>query len=97
LRAAASTTINDWSGRGGRSASGIGLGIEGLLEQIGDRWRQGLVGIRQQQADLPFLNRIEDLAKRGHAGEANAVVDLPEGFAGRVVADADDAVAMGVP
>jgi hypothetical protein len=66
------------------------LGKE-FLDGIGE----GLVGALEQEGDLPHLDGAQEVLIGGHAGEADAVLDLPEGFAGRVVRDADD-VAVGV-
>ncbi len=64
-------------------------------EDGGDGVGEGLVGVFEEQGDVPHVVVGEDVFVGGHAGKADAVFDLPEGFAGFVVGDADD-VAVGV-
>lgn len=74
--------------------SGLGDGVE----DGGELGREGLVGVFEEEGDLPHLGRAEDVLVGGHAGETDAVADLPEGLAGLIVRDADDAtVAVGLP
>lgn len=52
----------------------------------------------EEEGDLPHFGLAEEMVKGGHAGEADAVGDLPIGFTGFVVGDADNAVgAVGLP
>ena len=74
--------------------SGLGEGVE----DGGELGGEGLVGVFEEEDDLPHLGRAEDVGVGRHAGEADAVGDLPVGFAGLIVRDADDAVgAVGLP
>jgi hypothetical protein len=56
-------------------------------EDLLDRIRQGLVGVLEQEADLPHLGGREDVLIGGHSGEADAVGDLPIDPADLVFAD----------
>ena len=50
----------------------------------------GLLALAQEDAYLPHFVVGELGLEGGHSGEADAVLDLPVGFADRVVADTDD-------
>lgn len=62
--------------------SGLEVGLGG--------WGEGFVGGGDEVAYLPHLGFGEDFGVGGHAAEADAVFDLPEGLADRIVGDADD-------
>lgn len=61
-----------------------------MVQDIDDGGRHGLVGVGEEEAYLPHFVVAELGLERRHAGEADAVLDLPIGFADRVVADSDD-------
>lgn len=71
---------------------GVGLGGRsgGAVEDIEHRGRHGLVGVGQEDGYLPHFVIAELRFEGGHAGEADAVEDLPISLAGRIIADADN-------
>ena len=69
---------------------GFGGRCRGVAEDFEDGGRHGLVGVGEEEADLPHLGIVELGFEGRHAGEANAVCDFPIRFANRIVADADD-------
>ena len=54
--------------------------------------RQFLIGVLQQQADLPHLGVRKHMCVRRHAGESNSVRHLPIGLTGLIVAHPDHPV-----
>lgn len=68
-------------GFGGRSGSAV--------QDVDNRLRHWLVGVGEEEADLPHLGIAELGFEGGHSGEADAVLDLPVGFADWIVADSD--------
>jgi hypothetical protein len=69
--------------------AGFGWRGGGAVEDVEDCGRHGLVGVCQEDAYLPHLVIAELRFEGGHAGEADAVEDLPVGFAGGVITDTD--------
>lgn len=61
-----------------------------MVEDVEDGGRHGLVGVGEEEADLPHLGIVQLTFKGRHAGEADAICDLPIRFANRIVADTDD-------
>jgi hypothetical protein len=61
---------------GSEKTQGSGLGSRGG-EDLLDRVRHGVVGVLEQETDLPHLSGREDMLKGGHSGEADAVGNLP--------------------
>ena len=79
---------------------GLGTKILALLslQHAGDGIGQLLVGVLEQQRDVPHLVLTQNALEGGHPGEADAVLDLPVSLSGLVIADADDvAVAVLLP
>ena len=54
-----------------------------------------LVGVLEEEADIPHIVGGKDVLEGWHAGKTDAIFHLPEGLSGFVVADADN-VAAGV-
>ena len=76
----------------------FGGGSGGPVERVDSSLRHGLVGVGEEEADLPHFGVAELGLEGGHSGKADAVEDLPVGFAEGVVADAHNVrlVVMGL-
>ena len=69
-----------------------------FVQNVLYRLRQGLIGVGEQQGDLPSLLRRQRLLELRHAAQPDAVRNLPICLPGRVVADTNYMVrAMRLP
>lgn len=61
----------------------------GAIQDVDSSLRHGLIGIGEENGDLPEFGIAELGFEGGHPGETDAVEDFPIGFAEGIVADAD--------
>jgi hypothetical protein len=69
---------------------GLGGGSGSAVEDVDRGLGHGLVGVGEEETDLPHFGVAELGFEGGHSGEADAVEHFPVGFADGIVANADN-------
>lgn len=78
-----------WFGCGWMIRS-FGRGSGSAIQDVESRLGHRLIGVCEEDADLPHLRVTKLGLEGGHSGQPDTVFNFPVGFADRVIADAND-------